>query len=364
MAQALIVLPSQTPDIEIKSFELLETEENWKSLELRSPQAEIFKSQNLVGIESPKAVIWNREGSPTSVSSESGIINSSNGNVQMSGATQIEAPSGMLFETVSITFLNKEKKIFTDNPVKGHSKTVKNQKPSLEIKGSGLEVDVKSQSYSILNNVVASQTHATDFFNITSNTATIYPINNRAQFLGAASVKSKKMLLKGDNATLIMGNGAKEASIEGIEMSSANGEANVFAKIDDFVIISKGFKASFNPTGELKDSKATGSVDAVSPSGVKMNAQVLKLVPSPTGFVVNLEQGVKITIDDRIATCEEAVYYPSSGNIVLKKFASVVRKDQKLHGDLIRLSTNNSEIIIDKASGTLSRDALKKTKSQ
>ncbi len=360
MAHALMVLPSQTPDIEIKVFELLETEDNWRSLELKSPHAEIYKKRDLVGIDQPVATIWNRAGNTTQVQGDSGIIDSKSGNVQVSGSTQIEAQNGMVFTTESVTFENKQKRIATDTPVVGKSKALPNQKSSLEINGTGLNVDIKTQSYSILSDVKARQAQQSDFFNITSNSASIFPVNNKAQFNGNAQVQSKKMLLKGEVALLIMDSKSKDTRIQGIEMSSASHEDTVLANIENFVINSRGFQASFSPAGGLIESKAMGSVNAVSPTGVRMSSQTLKLVPGTDGLIVTLEQGVKITIDDRIATCEEAVYYPANGNIILKKFASVVREDQQLHGDLIRLSTQNSEVIVEKASGTMNREALKK----
>lgn len=360
MAQALLVLPSQTPDIEVKTFELLETEQNLKSLELKSPQAAVYKTRDLIGIESPTATVWNKAGNPTLLSGKQGIIDSKSGNVQMVGTTQIEAQNGMIFRTDSMTFLSEAKKISTDNAVEGISKTANAQSPSLRIAGTGLNVDIRTQSYTILSNVQARQAHSQDFFAITSHSASIFPINNKAQFIGQAEVRSKKMQLKGDEALLILASGARETRVEGIEMSSGQNESNVLAKIEDFVIHSQGFRASFNAKGELLESRAMGSVNAVSPSGVKMAAQSLKLIPGRDGFVVNLEQGVKITIDDRIATCEEAVYYPNTGNIVLKKFASVIRQDQELNGDVISLSTKNSEVVVEKASGTLNPARKKK----
>jgi LPS export ABC transporter protein LptC len=361
MAQALMVLPSQTPDIEIKTFELLETEENWRSLELKSPHAEIFKKQELIGIENPDATIWNKAGNATKLKGSSGIINSQNGNVQVSGSAQIEAQNGMVFSTETIVFENKMKIVSSSDPVTGGSKSLRpTQQPSLEIKGTGLKVDIKTQSYSIESNVTAKQSHQQDFFNIESESASIYPINNKAQFSGKAKVTSKTMQLTGESALLLLDSESSETKIKGIEMSSSTKDPSVLAKIEDFVINSKGFQASFSKNGSLVESKATGSVNAVAPSGVKMKAESLTMVPGNDGFTVNLERGVRITIDDRIATCEEAVYYPSSGNIILKKFASVIRKDQELHGDLIRLSTQNSEVTVEQASGTMSREALKK----
>ncbi|HVJ63955.1 MAG TPA: LPS export ABC transporter periplasmic protein LptC [Bdellovibrionota bacterium] len=362
MAQALMVLPSQTPDIEIKTFELLETENNWRSLEIKSPHAEIYKKRDMVGIHAPQATVWNKAGNATLLKGDAGIIDSKSGNVQVNGNTQIEAQNGMIFNTDVIVFANQQKQITTDAPVVGKSRATGNQKPSLEINGTGLNVDIKTQSYSVLSDVRARQTHNQDFFSITSHTASFFPVTNKAQFAGEAQVQSKKMLLKGEIALLLMDPKSGETKVQGIEMSSNSPDSTVLANIENFVINSRGFQVKFGPNGNLQESKAIGSVNAVSPSGIKMNAQTLRLLPSSDGFIVNLEQGVRIAIDDRIATCEEAIYYPTSGNIVLRKFASVVREDQQLNGDLIRLSTKNSEVIVEKASGTLNRDAMQKKK--
>jgi hypothetical protein len=122
---------------------------------------------------------------------------------------------------------------------------------------------------------------------------------------------------------------------------------------------SKGFQARFSPTGELLQSEAIDNARAETSDGVKIEAQRLIFLPTVSGQQrLKMEGQVRLEVQGRRATCEEAEMDPVTGDILLKRFATVERSDQKISGAVIRLSTKNSFIDVEGAEGQLQKSPI------
>jgi len=362
LAHALLVLPQQSPDIEIKNFALIETQDNWQNLELNAELAKIYKKQDLVGIKSPDFKFWNKSGNSTKILGSSGIIESKSGDIQIEGPSKISSEGGLRFNTNVLHYFSKDQMIRTKDELNGFMESSTGSQPTLRFSGTGMDVDLKTQSYTIKSKTSATQRQGTNVFNIRSESSTIFPIQNKAHFFQNATIQSQTLNLSGDSAILILkaGVNGSSAGIDGIEMTARPGKL-VNANLADFKITSKGFKAQFLNSGELKQSEAIGTAKAVGKNGIEMSAEILTMIPEKDdSYLVNLEKGVQILLDERIAECEFAVYNTKTGAITLNKFATVTKGKQKLNGEVIKLSTNNSEITVENASGTLDQESTKK----
>jgi LPS export ABC transporter protein LptC len=349
-----LAAPQGIPNIEIRNLRIIESQDSQKHLELASDLGRVYRDQKLVELDRVLAAIYTSQGPPFQVQGESGLMSSQNNDFQVRDSVVVTSPDGYRILTNNIYYSAAAKSLETDESV--NLETLAGNRSSMTLESQGLRVLTQEHRYELLAQVQAYQQQAGRSFRIRSQQGELQPLKSRALFRGRAQMRSPQMKLEGDLLEIQMS--TSQQRIESIKMSESLGEG-VRVVLDGIQIESQGFEAQFLENGELAQSQATDNARAETSDGVKIWAQRLTLVPTPGGQQQLRMQGqVRLDVQGRKAECEEAEMNPLTGDIVLRRFATVEREDQKITGNIIRLSTRNSEIEVEGAEGRLQKPPM------
>lgn len=366
-------IPTGRPTIEIRDFHMVESKGSNRSVELWANTARVFKTEDLMVFDQLSADIWpeasNREDAearPYRVTGEIGVLKSETEDFGVEGDSTVQSPDSYKFLTKNIVFNSSEKILQTDQRVDGGPTNTGAE--GFSISGNGLTIDTRQGWYRIHSSVKAVQKldkSSGGDLNIRSQTALIWPNQNNAVFEKSVFVDSKDLSLKGGKLDVEFSKTQEQSPmrIKNLNLGPTQGsklatEQKIQAQVSDLKIQSEGLKVNFDENGNWIDTEALGGAQAHTEDGVKMFAEKLKSRKRENITVVELFKKVRILTDTKDATCEQAEFVPSTGEATLNRIASVKTNDQLIEGEIIKFSTKNSEIRVEKASGVLDKKQL------
>ncbi len=359
---AALVLPNTKPSIEITGFNLVEAKSHIRLLELNAKQAKLYKPQNLIGLKEVQSTVWNEKRQSFEVRGQRAIMNSDTQDFEVQEQAQILTPDSLVFTAPQATYNAKLQTIESKGNVTANRLKETNGGPYLKIKGTGLNIDVAKGLYDLKKNVSAEQRISEkNRFYVVSNSARFDPSQQFTSFLGNVLLKSSNLEMKGERLDIQFDNGGSGALPQSFDLSGNPKKQNkkIHAVLPNMNVISDGLKIYFDQEGSVQKSEAQGEVNAETKDNVKINADKLTSDTLNGRSRVLMNGRVTMWVNEKVAKCEEAQYFPDTGDVILEKIASVVQKDQKLEGELIRFSTKSSEISVEKVKGQMdSKDML------
>jgi lipopolysaccharide export system protein LptA len=235
-----------------------------------------------------------------------------------------------------------------------------------KLTGQGLSIDLNANTYEILQNVRSLQrSPGKSDLSIQSETLLIFPSSDKAVFSRKVQVVGKDFKLHGDRLTVDFQKSSNENSTFAaqkllIDAGPKNPRGNIHADLSSMKITSNGLAIDLDTTGPggVHRIEAVGQAVAQTNDGIEMRAQSLVSETVDGKNRIHMKDEVSITAGGRKGTCEEAFYYPESGDIVLATVATVSNESQILKGERIRFSTKNSDVTVERARGSVNKKEL------
>jgi LPS export ABC transporter protein LptC len=359
-----LALPSGRPTIEIQGFHLVESQGERRSVEMTAQNAQVYRNQNISALEDLRAFMWGKFKKPFEASGKLGLLDTETQDIEVREEARLLSPDGYLFETKSFHYDSKSRN-FEGKELVTVEKANTLGKEAIKMTGTGFNIDLEKSAYSINKNVNATQALANgEILTVKSNSVQMDSTEKTATFLKKVNVKSPQIEMRGERLVVSFSEtqkGEADKPSKFLLDSPADGASRakkISATIKQMNVQSKGLAIEFAPDGTLDHTEAIGEVDAKNNEGMKMKAERL-ITKSVNGVnTVYMRGKVQIETNNRTATCEEAEYLPDTGNVLLKTVAAVRNDQQILEGDVIRFSTKNSEVVVDKARGKVNKEDL------
>ncbi len=359
-------VPITRPTIEIRGFHMVESKGAERSIEVWADLARVFKSENLMVFDQMVADVWTQDQeSPYRVSGQIGILKSETEDFVIEGDSRILSPDAYEFFTKNIRFNSQNRHLETSEKVLGAPQ--EKSEDGFRISGQGMDIDTREGSYRVLSAVQAIQKmgNSSNQLTIHSEQALFSRIQNNSKFEKKVTVSSKDLAMKGDLLTVqfserVAGSPLRAESLylEPSKTPDKESKGRIEADIRNLKIQSRGMRAQFNEKGEFTESEAIGQAEGVTQDGIKLFAEKLRSKQKAGVTVIELSEQVRIQTPDKDATCDNAEFFPDSGEVILNGIASVKKEDQLIQGERIRFSTKNSEIHVEKARGTMDKGQL------
>jgi len=191
--------------------------------------------------------------------------------------------------------------------------------------------------------------------------------NSKGQYLRNATAEEVKVTVTGPNINLagerliieFEDDKPRRLKLDSPSPQAAPSPKKISADFEKMKLKSNGLILHFDNAGDLEKSEAIGEVAADGADGMKIQAERLTSDKFQGKDRVLMQGKVQLTVDKRVATCEQAQYFPDSGEVLLERVASVQRGTEVLEGDRIRFSTKHSQVHVEGARGKISRESLK-----
>src|SRR4051812_26660730 len=94
-----LVLPTHPPDVLITGFKLEQNKGNKKFFEMKAPEAEIFKSEQVAKAKFPQTKIF-QDGAakPIELKASEALVNVNTYDMLFKGATEVRSPEGFIVQ--------------------------------------------------------------------------------------------------------------------------------------------------------------------------------------------------------------------------------------------------------------------------
>lgn len=354
---AVLVVPPRRPSIEVKDFDFVESKDRHRTVQIKARKADIYKPEDIVHLEAPRVLAWSASAKrPYEISGHTGVMNATSQDLEIHDSTTIQTPDGYEFKTKDLAYAARNKSLAGEDPVEVRPRgAIRRGASQMNMTGNGVRIALDKNLYEILRNVRAEQKmSAANTLVVRSRKAEISPENHVASFFREVTVRSAKLDLRGDSLVIHFENSVPRLLV----LQSASPKDRIQALLNGMDIRSRGLEVNFDGAGEMLESQAIGDVDAKASDGTRLRSQRLRSDIADGKQRLRLEGKVTIETGTRVATCEQALYYPESGDILLEKIAAVRSGDQILEGERIRFSTRNSEVRVEGARGQVGRKQL------
>ncbi len=366
MLLAALVLPDARPNIEMMGFRMVESQDQHRSLELQAKKAQLWRKISRTALHDLEAKIWGQDGEVYVVTGALGVMDSKTQDFRIEEDAEITTPDGYVFKSRDVTYLEKEQSITGEEDVTlGTAKGVRMPSP-LTLKGRGLHINLREGLYTVEKSVRTEQkTSDNKNMVIDAGRLDLYPRQDRALFIGGVRVRSPTYVLKGDLLQVsFKPSEGPESRLKQPQKLSLQARdqllpRKVEANMSGTIFKAKGLDVFLDANGEMSRSEAIGSAEAVTEDGIHIEAERLVSTLEEGVQKMRMYGNVTIQTPDRQASCEEAVYIPSTGNFVLERLATIHDEDQNISGERIQFSTKNRILKVEKASGQIQRDSIK-----
>lgn len=362
---AALALPSGLPGIEINGFHLVESIKQRRSLEMTAHLAKLYKDENLSTLDKLTALLWNDGAEPYEIRGERGVLHNKTRDFQILEESEILSPDGFSFKTKNVAFDAAAQVLQSREKVVGHNRDRKrkpgqNSTSMIEIEGEGLSIQTQKNIYEIKNKVRARQTLGSGTLHIQSTSSVVSPGTRTATFLKSVQVLSPSINLKGERLVIYLnGDRPEMMRIDSPLSGPSTPPRLVKAQMKNMLLESVGLIVNFNPIdGSARNSHAIGNVVARTQDGVTIRSDELVSDQSGSRQKITMKGHVEITTDSRVATCQEAQYFPESGEFILEKIAAVKKGQELLEGEKIRFSLKDSQIHVERAKGKINKQSL------
>lgn len=361
---AALIIPQGHPDIEINNFNLVESDSSIRSLEIQAQKAQMFQEEQIGLLHIVKAKVWSVQNSIYEIQSKIAAINTATQDFQTEGDTSIVTPDAYSLVSKNVFYSAKNKTLTSSENVSVEpiSKEMIKDIQDFKLTGVGLSVFLKSDVFRVEKNVRASQNFDKNKkLEITSKKFEFDSLSNSGRFLTQVSVKHPEYVMSGDNLFLQFKKTADGQSwLNEMDLKSANPKNKVRAKINGTDFIANGLKLFFDKESNIESSEALGKAEALLEDGIILKADRLYSFTEKGIQKIKMTDDVYIQTSTRNATCGEALFIPSTGDFILEKVATLKEADQIIEGDKIFFSTAHNKLRVEKASGNLGKERLKK----
>lgn len=357
-----LILPSGTADIEIFSFDMVESYQNKRSLEITAQKANVYSEEQISVLSQINARMWSAQSQIYGIKADSALVHSETQDFQTTGPSLINTPDGYLFKTSDVRFDAQTRTMLSDSPVTlSPLKSISVAGRKFFLKGVGLELNLNKDTFKVLSEVEAEQeVSGPDRLKIESLVFHFHTPTSNIDFIGNVKVRHPDYNMRGQSLNLTFAPDSPEGTKNLQEMYLQRGATRqLTASIGETTFRSNGFRIFFDQEGTLEASEAVGAAEATMSDGVFIKAERLFSYTEEGVSKLRMEEKVEITTADRKALCEKAEFTPSTGLFELYNVSSLSDSGgQTLQGEKIVFSTKDSFIRVQRATGKMSKDQL------
>jgi LPS export ABC transporter protein LptC len=367
---AALLIPDGPPDVVIKGFNMVQSKREKKEFELRAQRAEVYRAEDFYVFDLPRSSIVSDKGDATfEVEGSRALYDTDEDRLEIESNAQVRTPENLVFKTKSVEMDTKKKIVRGKDDVVVFQKINGEDKSLFDLRGKGLLVDISRGRYDILANSTAQKILSPgDIMKIRSQSSYFDSGAQVLVFQKNVNLESEKFKANGDHLTVALNPApppkntktksgkAPEQNTPSINSIRVESENFSTADMKDGTHFkAKGLQFRLSNSGDVDESNALGSAYAELPGGAKLKAENLRSTTREGQQVILLNDTVEIRVDNKIATCENGEYYPDSGDFLLQNVASINDGNQVINGEKIRYSLKDDSVVVEKASGQLSR---------
>lgn len=361
---AALIIPAGRPDIEIKNFNLVESQASVRTLEMQAQKAQLFQEERIGLLHQILSKVWSANGGIYEIRSKIAALDTAKQDFKTEGPTSIVTPDSYSLNTENISYNAEERTLtgvepvelapLSDDKIKGAQ--------DFHLKGSGLTVLLKQDVFRIENDVKANQALPNnERLLIVSKKFEFDSLKNTGRFLTNVSVKHPQYTMFGQKLELNFKKDSEGTStLKEMFLQSGSPSSKVKAKIGETQFRSRGLRIHFDKESNVESSEAIGAAEADLENDVILKAERLFSFTEDGIQKIRMTGNVDIITPTRTAKCGEALYIPSTGDFILEKVASLKDADQVIEGEKIFFSTTHNKLRVEKASGSLGKDQFKK----
>jgi LPS export ABC transporter protein LptC len=351
---AFISIPSRPPDILIRGFRLEETKDKKKTLQIKAPEAQQYKKEQLLRAFSPETIFFQNQDKELRLDSDEIYSSLETHDIFFKGQAKLKSPEGFHIMGENLRYIHKNKKILSDDPLRFQS-TPDFKQSFIEGQGTGLEADLNEKSFFIPQNVsfsFLSKDSTGSLSKIKGDSVRIFRDKGKAQVEGNVGFQNKHISLRSDLLNISFDPHGKRIAEEAKFQSSSR----VVAVFDNFKLSSKEIILILKDRKTIISIQASGEVILTNDKGLEATTQSLKIInPEEKNRKISFLGDVFLKQGSDEAKCREASIDPLADNWTLKGDASFQRGKDILSGEEIHYSKTNNILEIKKASGQLQK---------
>jgi LPS export ABC transporter protein LptC len=351
---AFISVPARPPDILIRGFYLEETKDKKKTLQIKAPEAQQFKKEQVLRATSPETVFFQNDERELRLDSSEIYTSLETRNIFFKGSTELKSPEGFHVKGENLRYFHKTKKILSEDRL--HFESTPDLKQSfIEGSGTGFEADLNRKVFFIPKNVnfsFLSKDSTESFSKIKGDSVRIFREKGLAEVEGNVGFQNKDISLRSDLLSISFDAKGKKST----ETAKFQSSSHVVALFDSFKLSSKEIILTLKNRKNIIFIEANGEVILTSDKGLEATTQSLKIInPEEKKRKISFSGNVFLKQGTDEAKCREASIDPTSDNWTLKGDASFQRGKDILSGEEIHYSKTNNILEIKKASGQLQK---------
>lgn len=147
--EGILKIISDSADLQVKDFHYTEVGDSDVVWEINADMAQYFRGESRAAFKNVRVKLITSDGKIYYMTGDEGSLNTETKDIEVRGNVVMTSDSNDRFESEDISYLYREKRIFTDSLV-----AMKNQ--GIKIKGKGLSISVKEKKLALLSNVKAT----------------------------------------------------------------------------------------------------------------------------------------------------------------------------------------------------------------
>jgi len=141
--------PVSTADLQLDRMKYTETREGVKEWELEAASVRYFQDENMVFLEKVKATFFGKNQESYTLVGERGRFNTQTKTIEVFDGVRIESSDGYRMQTQTLEYRAEERELRTSDPVEMSG-------PQLDVRGTGLVVELDHQRLKILKQVTTT----------------------------------------------------------------------------------------------------------------------------------------------------------------------------------------------------------------
>jgi len=145
----MLKIISDNADLQVKDFHYTEVGDSDVVWEINADTAQYFRSESRAAFKNVRVRLITSDGKIYIMTGDEGRLNTETKDIEVHGNVVVTSDSNDRFESDDISYLYRDKRIFTDSPV-----AMKNQ--GIKVKGKGLSISIKEKRLALLSNVKAT----------------------------------------------------------------------------------------------------------------------------------------------------------------------------------------------------------------
>ena len=138
--------PVSTADLQLDRMKYTETREGVKEWELEAASVRYFQDENMVFLEKVKATFFGKNQESYTLVGERGRFNTQTKAIEVFDGVRIESSDGYRMQTQTLEYRAEKRELRTSDPVEMSG-------PQLDVRGTGLVVELDHQRVKILKQV-------------------------------------------------------------------------------------------------------------------------------------------------------------------------------------------------------------------